>query len=123
MSKHGTTNLYNKGCRCDPCKSAKSAANLKYRETVLKPERKERVGRVVFNFDDMLSVLIEVRNKGSASIKAICESLRMSSRTVNRILCDLLDLGFIKTGFNDGYYVYSPSEKTTKTLGFLNEND
>lgn len=118
---HGTTHLYNKGCRCDLCKQAKSGANQKHRDSVLKPESKPRATKVVLDFEMILKVLARVRKIENVSAEELAKYFELPIRTVNRILCDLMRMGliesdFVVTRFRDGYYVYSSSEKTNNLL-------
>lgn len=115
---HGTTHQYNKGCRCELCRAAKSEANKKRRDAMLK---REKPAKVNVNFELVLSVLMMIKRLSSVSSGTLLECYAMPTRTMNTILCDLMQQGFIEssfvmTGFREGYYVYSVSEKTIDIL-------
>lgn len=115
---HGTTHQYNKGCRCELCRAAKSEANKKRRDKMIK---REKPAKVNIDFELVLSILMMIKRLSSVSTDALLEYYPMPTRTMNAILCDLMQQGFIEssfvmTRFREGYYVYSVSEKTTDIL-------
>lgn len=118
--KHNTTGGYNKGCRCDGCRAAKSEANRKMRFKMT--QNKDGSDMTLFEMGlRVLSLIVSSDKRLSSS--EISESLELNKRQVNKILCDFVGMGLIESGFNitgfqKGDYVYNATKKAFDILGF-----